>query len=142
MNFPPLIFSGEIADEREVPTIGYAVKNQTPLGLTVGSKRQNWRLGILECFKAHDAGVNCFCAHCCCSIWTWESAVRLVPFVDGEDRVLQQQLVQDAIRAARDGAQRANYGRGSVLGDVVVAGYVQQTRPRAALGPSRLFLLL
>jgi hypothetical protein len=120
MELPPLFFKGKHAYVPTAP-VEYLIESKTPgLGLPVSSKRTNWRIGIFGCFNAHDVGINCLCAHCCCSIWTWENAINLVPEVEGEEGVLRNTVKQDAMRSVRDAA--AENGSRSVLADVFIAG--------------------
>ena len=131
MDLPPLFFKGEYAHSHP-HSIDYAVEKQTLFGLPVGQKRTNWRLGITDCFSAQDSGINCFCAHCCCGIWTWENAINLVPYVEGEENVLKQTVQQYAMRAARDGA--AQQGQSNAFADVFITGQqVNTTFSRAGV---------
>lgn len=126
MDLPPLFFKGEYAYVPAPSLIDYPVKYASglrPLPLTGGKEgatRDNWRIGIFGCFDAYDTGINCFCAHCCCSIWTWENAINLVPRVEGEEGVLRNTVKQDAMRSARDAA--AERGARSVFADVYLTG--------------------
>lgn len=140
MDLPPLFFKGPYA-YGQAPSIDYAVEKPL-LGLPAGSKRQNWRIGVFDCFNAQDTGLNCFCAHCCCSIWIWKNAVALVPYVQGEENVLRQTVRQDAMRSARDAAQSANNNQGNIFADVYLAGQqVDVTFSRADVR-SQLFSVL
>ena len=124
MDLPHLFFDGSNVHGKPA-SIEYAVEKQTLLGLPVGQKRTNWRLGIFDFFNAQDAGINCFCAHCCCGIWMWENAINLVPNVEGEEGVLRQTVKQNAMRSARDAAKQQ--GQSSVLADVFIAGQQVET---------------
>lgn len=131
MELPHLFFDGSHFHGKPA-SIEYAVEKQTLLGLPVGAKRSNWRIGIFGFLNAQDAGINCFCAHCCCSIWTWENAINLVPEVQGEEGVLRQTVKQDAMRSARDLA--AEGGQRNVFADVFIAGtQVDATFSRAGV---------
>ena len=120
---PSLLFPASHAYEP-----AYAVRRKASFGLAASPlagkrikrrKLDNWRLGIFDCFNATDAGLRCCCAHCCCSIWIWKSAVALVPGVEGEEQVLRQQVQQDAMRSANDAA-RGN-GASNAFADVIIA---------------------
>ena len=139
MALPHLFFDGSRHHGRPV-SIDYAVEKQTLLGLPIGSKRTNWRLGITDCFSAQDRGINCFCAHCCCGIWTWENAINLVPNVEGEEGVLRQTVRQDAMRSARDAA--ADNGQRNVFADVFIAGQQVDTGFSRAEVREQLFSVL
>jgi hypothetical protein len=117
MDLPPLFFKGEYA-YLPARSIDYAVEYPL-MGKPKGEPRNRWRIKLLQCTSAQDAGFNCFCAHCCCSIWTWENAINLVPYVEGEEAVLQQTVQQDAMRSARDAAGKQ--GGRSVFADVFIA---------------------
>ena len=136
---PHLFFDGSDFHGKAA-SIDYAVEKQTLFGLQIGQTRNNWRIGIFECFSAQDTGLNCFCAHCCCSIWTWESAVSLVPHVEGEEDVLRKTVKQDAMRSARDAA--ADRGARNVFADVFIAGQQVDTTFSRADVREQLFSVL
>lgn len=141
MNLPPLFFDETYAYGR-APSIDYAVGKQSIFGLPIGSRRNNWRIGIFDCFNAQDTGVRCFCAHCCCSIWTWENSINLVPGVEGEENVLKQSVKQDAMRSARDAAQQQNQGGANAFADVFIAGQQVETGFARASVREQLFSVL
>ena len=129
MNLPPLFFDGSHLHGRPA-SIDYTVEKQAFFEYPVGKKRTNWRLKIFtlencklcfDCLNAQDAGLNCFCAHCCCGIWIWANAVGLVPGVEGEEQVLQNTVTQDAMRSANDAARSANQGGANAFADVFIA---------------------
>ena len=108
MNLPPLLF------KEDYNFVGANV------GAVLGAdKRDNWRIGVFDCFNAKDAGLNCCFAHCFCGSgnWTWKNAVGLVPHVEGEEMVLQQALQNQAMGAARD-----LNGNSGAFADVFIAG--------------------
>jgi hypothetical protein len=62
-----------------------------------GYKRRDWRLGLFECWKVRDCGVNCCCAHFCCGSRIWYQALRAT----GMDEKLIRKVAMEQEKARR-----------------------------------------
>ena len=67
----------------------------------------SWRNGLFCCFGAQDSGLNCFCAHCCCSVCVWSSAYKYAG-IPGTDKVVQQRVIAGVLQGAADAQKEAN----------------------------------
>lgn len=100
---PLLLFLGPQPVPARPAQISYPIrvaKYDAPSGVN----RLTWRIGLFECFQAQDCGYRCCVAHCCCAPFIWNSAMKLVPGLEGEDAALAATLVANAIPQNDNGA--------------------------------------
>ena len=93
---PPLLLSLTPHAARPA-TVDYRVEQRLFVDKQIGNNRLSWRIRWYECSSAQDAGFRCFCSHCCCGTWVWNSAMKLVPGLEGEDRALGATIVAGAL---------------------------------------------
>jgi len=139
---PPLLLSLTPHAARPA-TVDYLIKERVFVDGRVGGNRFTWRIRWYECCNAHDAGFRCFCSHCCCGPWVWNSAMRLVPGIVGEDRAAKATVVANALSSSNNNhsngavqaaaAAYAAYARADVrlqLVDILFPGGRAETRGR------------
>jgi len=120
MDLPPLFFKGDYAYGRDhTASIDYAVEYPL-MGVPKGAPRNTWRIGILGCLGAQDVGPSCFCAHCCCGLFTLNAAQKLVPNVEGENTALTLGIVAQALQNDSNNPSRG----GSVAGSLAQVGAI------------------
>lgn len=87
---------------------------------TIKITRVTWRSGLFECFTPKDAGFNCLVAHCCCGPCIWNSAMKLVPGLQGEDLAAGATFLANQLNRSTSNAV-VNGGSG-ILFALVAAG--------------------
>ena len=120
---PPLLFSGMSHRQKHAyaPVAGGArmMQGQSggPLSWKGGTRPptyRGFRIGLCGCCGAQQTGLDCFCAHCCCSVCIWSSAYKYAG-IPGTERVVQQRVIAGALQGAADAQKEQGFMGGGAL---------------------------